>query len=168
MQTPDETPDPYLPPAADEEDDWLVAPQPRPTRSFEHLWGWGHRLTWISGLILAISAFTDWYVGSGEGPTTAVIGWHAGVLGKLVFFIGLAVLALVALREAGIELPPAIPESLVVIALGALATIFVLIRLIAVPDEFFGWSGRGIGIFISLFAALAVIAAGLLRAGEEL
>jgi hypothetical protein len=55
-----------------------------------------------------------------------------------------------------------------VIALGALSTIFVLIRLISIPDEFFGWHGRGIGIFISLFASLAVIAAGLLRAGEEL
>ena len=168
MQTPDETPDPYLPAGPPEEDDWLAAPPPRPARSFEEIWGWGHRLTWISGLILAISAFTDWYVGSGQGPTTSVIGWHTGALGKLVFFIGLAVIALVVLRESGIELPPAIPESLVVIALGALATIFVLIRLIDVPDAFFGWSGRGIGIFISLLASLAVIAAGLLRAGEEL
>jgi hypothetical protein len=97
-----------------------------------------------------------------------VIGWHTGTLGKLVFFIGLAVLALVALRESGIELPATIPESLVVIALGALATVFVLIRLIDVPEEFFGWRGRGVGIFISLLAALLVTAAGLLRAGEEL
>ena len=169
METPDETPEPYLAQAPEEEDDdWLVVPQPRPSRPYEQIWSWGHRLTWISGLILAISDFTDWYVGSGQGPTTSVIGWHTGVLGKLVFFIGLAVVALVVLREAGIELPPAVPESLVVIALGALATIFVLIRLISVPDAFFGWSGRGIGIFISLLAALAVIAAGLLRAGEEL
>jgi hypothetical protein len=167
VQTPDETPDPYVP-AAPEEDDWLAAPPPRPARTFEEIWGWGHRLTWISGLILAISAFTDWYVGSGEGPTTSVIGWHTGALGKLVFFIGLAVLALVALREAGIELPSAVPESLIVIALGALSTIFVLIRLISVPDALFGWQSRGIGIFISLLASLAVIAAGLLRAGEEL
>jgi hypothetical protein len=167
VQTPDETPDPYLA-SSPEEDDWLVAPKPRPSRSFEQVWGWGHQLTWVSGLVLAISAFTGWYVGSGEGPTTSVIGWHTGTLGKLVFFIGLAVLALVVLRESGIELPATVPESLVVIALGALSTIFVLIRLIAVPDEFFGWRGRGIGIFISLIASLAVIAAGLLRAGEEL
>jgi len=44
----------------------------------------------------------------------------------------------------------------------------VLLDMIDVPDEFFGWRGRGIGIFISLVASLAVIAAGLLRAGEEL
>jgi hypothetical protein len=167
VQTPDETPDPHVS-APPEEDDWLIAPEPRPARSFERIWGWGHQLTWVSGLVLTISAFTGWYVGSGEGPTTSVIGWHTGALGKLVFFIGLAVLALVILRESGIELPATVPESLVVIALGALSTIFVLIRLIDVPDEFFGWRGRGIGIFISLFASLAVIDAGLLRAGEEL
>jgi hypothetical protein len=145
-----------------------MTPQPRPSRTFQDLSGLGQMLTWVSGLILAISAFTDWYVGSGPGPTTSVIGWHTGALGKLVFVIGLAVLALVILREAGIELPATVPESLVVIALGALSTIFVLIRLISVPDEFFGWRGRGIGIFISLIASLLVIAAGLLRAGEEL
>ena len=129
----------------------------------------GERATWISGLILSISVFTDWYAGSGAvGPTIAVIGWHTGTLGKLVFFIGLAVVALVALREAGIELPPSIPESLVVIALGSLSTIFVLIRLISIPDEFLPASGRGIGIWISLLASLAVIGAGLLTASEEL
>ena len=111
----------------------------------------------------------DWYAGSDSvGPTIGVIGWHTGVLGKLVFFIGLAVLALVILRETGVELPAVVPESLVVIALGSLATIFVLIRLISIPDEFLPASGRGIGIWISLLAALAVIAAGLLRATEEL
>ena len=161
-----ETPDPYFPPAAPE-DDWLE-PAPRPVRPLGAVWAWGGRLTWLSGLILALSAFTDWYAGGGQGVTTGVIGWHTGALGKLVFFIGLAVLAIVALRESGIELPATVPESLVVVALGSLSTIFVLIRLISVPDTFYGWRGRGIGIFISLIASLLVIAAGLLRASEEL
>jgi hypothetical protein len=97
-----------------------------------------------------------------------VTGWHTGALGKLVFFCGLAALILEALREAGIELPATVPESLVLIALGSLATIFVLIRVISIPDTFFDTAGRGIGIFISLAAALALIASGLLRAAEEL
>jgi len=133
-------------------------------------WTVGELTTVIAGLVLAISAFTDWYAGSESGGafTLSVIGWHTGALGKLVFFIGLAVLALFALREAGIELPATVPESLIVIALGSLATIFVLIRLISIPDTFLPASGRGIGIWISLLAALAVIVAGLVRASEEL
>src|SRR5207237_10060552 len=99
MQTPDETPetpDP-TPPPAPTEDDWLVARQPRPARSFEEIWGWGHRLTWLPGLILAISAFTDWYVGSGQGQTASGMGWPAGALGTSVFIIVPAVWALLAL-----------------------------------------------------------------------
>ena len=110
----------------------------------------------------------DWYAGSGVGVKLAVIGWHSGVLGKLVFFIGLAVLALVALRESGFELPPNVPESLLVLGLGALATIFVLIRVISIPDAVLPADGRGIGIWIALLAALGVIFGGLLRAAEEL
>ena len=132
-------------------------------------WVLGGRLTWVAALVLAISSFTDWYAEHGlAGPTIAVIAWHTGTLGKLIFFIGLVLLGLVILREFGFELPPSVPESLVVIALGSLATIFVLIRLISIPDSIPPPAGRGIGIWISLLASLAVIAAGLLRASEEL
>ena len=132
------------------------------------IWGAGERITWVAGLILALSSFMDWYAGTGVGVKLAVIGWHTGVLGKLVFFIGLAVLLLVILREAGIELPPSVPESLLVLGLGALAAIFVLIRVISIPDSMLPANGRGIGIWISLLASLAVIVGGVLRAAEEL
>jgi hypothetical protein len=132
------------------------------------LWETGRRMTWVAGLVLAVSAFTGWYVGSGDGVSLSVVGWNTGTLGKLVFFVGLVVVALVALREAGIELPATVPESLVVIGLGSLGTIFVLIRLIQPPDEFLPADGRGIGLWISLVAAVAVIVAGLLQASEEL
>jgi hypothetical protein len=138
---------------------------PRPAAG---IWAAGERITWVSAVVLCVSAFTGWYAGSGVGVTLSVIGWHTGVLGKLVFFIGLAVIALVALREAGFELPPSIPESLIVLALGALALIFVLIRLISIPDSVLPADGRGIGIYISLLASLGVILGGLLRASEEL
>jgi hypothetical protein len=160
-------PEPFPPPEAEEpyfepEDEVFV----RPATGF---WALGGRLAWVAGLVLALSSFTDWYAGPDTaGPTLAVIGWHTGTLGKLVFFIGLALLVLVALREAGFELPATVPESLVVIALGSLATIFVLVRLISIPDSIPPPAGRGIGIWISLFASLAVIVAGLLRASEEL
>jgi hypothetical protein len=142
------------------------AGSPRPAPG--GIWAAGERITWVAGVVLALSAFMDWYAGSGVGVKLAVIGWHTGVLGKLVFFVGLAVLLLVAARELGFELPPAVPESLLVVALGALAAIFVLIRLISIPDSMLPADGRGIGIWISLFASLAVILGGVLRAAEEL
>jgi hypothetical protein len=140
-------------------------PYPRPPAT---IWTAGGRIAWVSGLVLMLSSFMGWYAGSGEGLTIAVIGWHTGALGKLVCFLGLAVLLIALLREVGIELPPAIPESLVVIAIGALGTIFVLIRLISIPDQFLPADGRGIGIWIALVAAIGVIFGGLLKAGEEL
>ena len=132
------------------------------------IWAAGERITALAGFVLMLSTFMGWYTGSKQGPTIAVIGWHTGAIGKLVFLLGLAVVVLVILHELGIELPATVPESLVVIVLGSLATILVLVRLISVPDRFFPNDGRGIGIWISLLAALALIVGGLLRAGEEL
>ena len=157
-------PEPYAPrPGARGDVPYDDEPGPRPL----NLWVYGERLTWVAGIVLALSAFTGWYAGSGEGPTLAVIGWHTGALGKLVFLIGLAVIALAILREAGIALPAAVPESLLVIVLGSVSTVCVLIRLISIPDRFFPYD-RGIGIWISLFASVLVIVAGLLRATDEL
>ena len=143
----------------------------RPDRGHAHHggpWAAGERTLWVSGLVLALSSFMDWYAGSGEGVKLAVIGWHTGTLGKLVFFIGVAALALVLLREAGLELPSTIPESLVVLALGVLASTFVLVRLVSIPESMLPADGRGIGIWISLLAALGVVTAGVLRAAEDL
>jgi hypothetical protein len=131
------------------------------------LWGLGERATWVTGLVLALSALTGWYSGEGEGVNVSVIGWHTGLLGKLVFAIGIAAILVVALRQWGFDLPAAVPESLVVIALGALATISVLVRAISIPDEFF-FADRGVGLWISLVAAVGLIGAGLLQASEEL
>jgi hypothetical protein len=156
-----------------------VTPRPRSSRPLgprgestfgdAPVWSAAGRVTWVSGLVLMLSSLMSWYVGkeAGDGLLLSVIGWHTGALGKLVFFLGLVLLVLTVLREAGIQRPAAVPESLVVIAIGALATIFVLIRLISIPDEFF-FAGRSVGIWIALIAALGVIAGGLLLAAEEL
>jgi hypothetical protein len=131
------------------------------------VWSAGERLTWLSGLVLTLSTLMGWYVGTVDEPTIAVIGWHTGTIAKIVFVIGLAVIALHLMRAAGLELPATVPESLLVIVLGSVATILVLIRVISIPEEFQPAS-RGIGLWISLAAAILVIVAGLLRASEEL
>ena len=160
METPDVVGDPVEPDPA---------LPPRPVRGApERSWLEGDQVAWVAGLVLAVSAFTDWYAGQGVGVKLAVIGWHTGVLGKLVFFIGFAVVAIIALRVAGMGLPASAPESLIILALGALSSVFVLIRVISIPDSVLPADGRGIGIWISLVASFCVIAGGLLQAAEEL
>lgn len=130
--------------------------------------GQSGRVAWIAGLVLTLSSFMDWYAAtSPNGLTLSVTGWHAGALGKLVFFIGLATLILEALREAGIGLPASAREQFVLIVLGALASIFVLIRVAAVPDTYFPAADRGIGMWIALVAAFGLVAAGLLRFADD-
>jgi hypothetical protein len=133
----------------------------------------GEALAWLGGLVLALSSFMGWYsvpVGSfsaGEESSLSLLGWHSGVLGKLVFFIGLAVLVLLTLRATGYELPPSVPSGMVIAGLGALGTVFVLVRLIDLPDDYSPVE-RSIGLWISLMAALLLIAAGLLRSADEI
>jgi len=129
--------------------------------------GLGGRLTFLFGLLLAVSALTGWYTGEGEGTTVSVLGWHTGTIGKIVFFLGLAAVLLIVLREVGVDMPAAVPESLVAIGLGSIATILVLVRLITIPDTFF-FANRGVGIWVSLLCAVGIILAGLLEASEEL
>src|SRR3954468_1398124 len=97
--------------------------------------GIGDRIGLLAGVVLAVSAFTGWYTGPGEGVKVSVTGWDTGVAGKGVFFIGLAVAIVVVLREVGVQMPATVPESLIVIALGAGATIIVLVRVISIPDD---------------------------------
>lgn len=129
--------------------------------------GMGSRLTFLFGILLAMSALTGWYSGEGNGTTVSVIGWHTGTVGKVVLFLGLAAVLLVVLREVGVSLPASVPESLVAIGIGSVATILVLVRIISIPDSFF-FASRGIGIWISLACAIGIILAGLLEASEEL
>jgi hypothetical protein len=131
------------------------------------LLGIGDRIGLLAAVVLSVSAFTGWYAGPGEGVKVSVTGWDTGVAGKIVLLLGLAVVLVVALREVGIQLPAAVPGSLLTIFLGAVATIIVLVRVISIPDDFF-FAGRGVGIWISLVAAIGVIIAGLLQASEEL
>ena len=111
-----------------------------------------------------------WYTISGDlRGSLSVLGWNTGTIGKLVFAVGVVVLLLLALRAFGVELPPSVPDG---ICIGdphgiMLATILILIRLIDIPETFQPMVGRGIGIWLSLLAALLLIVAGLLKSAED-
>jgi hypothetical protein len=131
--------------------------------------GMGGRLTFLFGLLLAVSALTGWYSGEQDGnnTTVSVIGWHTGTIGQIVLFLGVAAVVLAVVREAGVSMPASVPESLVAIGIGSMATILVLVRIVSIPDSFF-FASRGVGIWISLACAVGLILAGLLEASDEL
>ena len=52
-----------------------------------------------------------WYSGDSVGVKLAVIGWNTGVLGKLVFFIGFATLAIVSCASSASSFPPRCPRA---------------------------------------------------------
>ena len=108
-----------------------------------------------------------WYSGQIDGLRLSALAWHTGLAGKLVLVVGVAALALLALRAAGFELPPAVPTGMVLAGFGTAATILVMIRLIEIPDRIQP-AGRSIGIWVSLAAAVLLIAAGLLKSADEL
>ena len=129
----------------------------------------GELLAWLAAILLTLSPFTAWYTISGDlRGTLSVTGWNTGALGKLVFLAGLAALVLLSLRAAGVELPPQVPSGIVIAGLGFLATVFMLIRLIDIPERFEPSVGRAIGVWISLLAALLLIVAGLLKSADEI
>ena len=104
----------------------------------------------------------------GAGVDTSgysVNGWHyvSAVLAWLLTVVATAVVILKAIPGIPFRLP--LPEALTVMALGAIALVLVLYRLIAMPapSEAFG---RGAGIFVALLATFLVAAGGFLKNGE--
>ena len=75
------------------------------------LLGIGDGIGLLAGVVLAVSAFTGWYAGPGDGVKVSVTGWDTGVAGKIVFFLGVAVVLVVVLRDEELEtIADAMPE----------------------------------------------------------
>ena len=146
----------------------VAGPRSQPGPAAAGLWRTGELLAWLAGLVLTLSTFMGWYSISGDlRGRLSVLGWNTGTIGKLVFVVGILVLALLALRAFGIELPPSVPDGMVIAGLGLVGTVLVLIRLFDVPERFQPAVSRGIGLWLSLLASLLLIVAGLLKSTED-
>ena len=95
----------------------------------------------------------------------SVNGWHyfSAILAWLLTVVATAIVILKATPGVSFRYP--LPEALTVMALGAIAFLLVLYRLIAIPapSEAFG---RGAGVFVALLATFVVAAAGFLKNAE--
>jgi len=128
----------------------------------------------VGGVVLLISLFLSWYSASAEvagvSASVSVSGWEVLTwIDILLFLCALVAIGVVAARAAA-ALPPDIPAGVVLLAVGALAVLLVLFRIIDIPTGGDVPEGvdldRKIGIFIALIAS-AGIAYGGWRANAE-
>jgi hypothetical protein len=131
----------------------------------------GEMVAGISGAVLIISLFLEWYNVSAKfaNASQGVSGWEAlGFIDILLFLIG-AIAVAVAVLQAMNVMPRALPASpgLVILVLGGLAVLLTLFRLLSIPDGGVGDLpgidvGRSFGVFIAFLASIGVAVGGWL------
>lgn len=143
-----------------------------------------------SALLLLIFMFFKWYGLEEDGEDVpeafedlaSFSAWESfAFIDILLFLIIAAVIAIVVIRLAGVQMPqlPA-PLGVIILGLGALAVLLILFRLIVVPNpeiEILGQTvnaedgdgevGRSFGVFLGLLAAIGIAAGGFLSAQER-
>jgi hypothetical protein len=127
----------------------------------------------VGGIVLLISLFLPWYGVSvdvaGFSASESASGWEVlSFIDILLFLCAVVAIGVVAARAGG-SLPADVPAGVVLLAVGALALLLVLFRIIDIPagdvrDEVD--LSRKLGIFIALLASAAVAYAGW-RANAE-
>jgi len=131
----------------------------------------------VGGFVLMlIGVSLTWYGWSVAGisvPGSGASGWHffLGWFPWLLTLVALAVVAVKAIPSLKIAFP--VPEPLIVLALGVIAFVLVLIRLVVAPGyayaELLGrtiHANRGAGLFVSLIATAVVAVGGFLKNAE--
>jgi hypothetical protein len=119
----------------------------------------GEWLAGLSGVALLVSLFAPWYGPGGRS------GWQSlAALDVLLALIAAAgvLLAVVTATQA----VPAVPIALaaVVTLIGLLGVVLVALRVLDIPD---GADGREWGLWLSLAAALGIVAGGIVSMREE-
>jgi hypothetical protein len=124
----------------------------------------GDMIAGVGGVVLLISLFLPWYGVSvdvaGFSASETATGWEVlGFIDILLFLIAVAAIAIVAARAAG-ALADDLPAPVILLALGALALLLVLYRIIDIPTDGDVPAqvdlSRKVGIFIALIGAAAV------------
>jgi len=139
----------------------------------------GEAIYLAAAILLFVLMFFDWYgvtwKGNTEGIVTAVAGGDAWqTLEVLPPFLMLTIAVTVGaalLRVSGSDWKPAIPPAAAVCALGLLAALGILGRLVSPPDlggEVIAYSvDLELGIFLALAAALGIAYGGWRAMADE-
>ena len=113
-------------------------------------------------LVFVIASFLDWFSISAGGFSVGATGFDVGFLWCTLWFLGLlAGAALLILPAFGVQVPKL--PAVAFLAVGALATLFVVLKLL-IGEEFFD---RSIGIFLAAIGAIAAAVGGFLKFQES-
>jgi amino acid transporter len=132
----------------------------------------GDQVIGISGIALLIFSFFSWLgvkAGSGSFSAEGTKSAWGFTLTLIAVLIGIAIVAVVALKAAGVDIPK--PGSFtwgqVLLVAAAVVFLFVLIKLITgvsgVPDVPGVSKTRKIGIFLGLIASAGLVAGAYLN-----
>jgi hypothetical protein len=133
------------------------------------------RMSGGGALVLLISVFVDWYTWSVFGwGSNGVAGWDATDVAKLVFLLALITIAawIVELFVPTVTLT--VPAWMIAGSAGILSVLLVLIRIVSKPsnlDDSFAKTlgismGTSFGIWLALWAAVAIVVGAYLRMNE--
>ena len=130
----------------------------------------GDRVIAISGIVLLVFSFFDWFSAEFQGETLdSGNAWDFN-LTLLAVLIGIAMVVIVALRAFGVALPESAPWGTILLVMGVVAFAFVLIKLIAGVDVESGPFDvdvkRKIGIFVGIIASAGLAIGGYLKFQE--
>jgi Protein of unknown function (DUF2510) len=140
----------------------------------------GEMIAAVSGIVLFISLFLEWYSVKGKGLAAGagsggVSGWESlSFIDILLFLIAIIAVGVAVLRATNTTLRqlPASTAFILLVA-GAIATLLVLFRLLSTGDlghpevSAFIDISRSYGIIIALLAAIGVTVGGWLGWNEE-
>jgi hypothetical protein len=92
--------------------------------------GNGRRLAGLAAIVIIAACFLPWWQTSNEGGLPALSGNAFDGAGVLVFFVGLAVIALLALPYAAGDVPVGLDRSLSFLILAVVGWLALAIRLV--------------------------------------
>ena len=116
----------------------------------------------MSGVALVVAVFFDWY-GREVGPAEASLsGWKSLTAIDIVLTVigALAVIQWIARGSGWLDRRPLpLAPATVMAALGVVAVLLVVVRIVDLPDAAAaaGLDGRRVGTFLALFAAVGIV-----------
>jgi hypothetical protein len=125
-----------------------------------------------SGIVLFVASFLTWFKAEVQGfgglAAGTANGWDVGFLGWFPVLIGMAMVALVAVRAFApqVKLPDLpLPWGQVEFIAGCVAAVLLILKLLIGEDDGGGLVeiSRGVGLFLAVLAGIGLAVGGYMR-----